>query len=127
MSRHDNQVSDNPVDSWLMRPCLVPEVALIVNARCPHCLAAHVTTVQAIGSSVRCPECDREHPVHPKAESVTEGLLAAILEEQRSQSAALGRLELGLYTLRLIVGVLVVSVGVFIATVLISGVRITPK
>jgi ribosomal protein S27E len=93
---------------------------VIFETRCPHCSALDVVAATAIGSSVQCTKCGRGHPVHPKAGSAVEGLLAAILEEQRAQNSALGRLAAGLYTLR-------VMISLFIVVVLLFGVRVSLK
>jgi hypothetical protein len=66
-----------------------------------------------IGTTVACPKCGKDHPIHPKAGSVTEGLLAAILAEQREQSEALRRVEGSLFVLRLLICIAFVIVFVF--------------
>lgn len=96
------------------------EGSLILETRCPHCSAAHIVSALVIGTTVTCPKCGKEHPVHPKAVSATEGLLAAILSEQREQSAILRRVEGSLFALRLLV-------GIAFAVVLVFGLRISFK
>ena len=80
---------------------------MIFDARCPHCSASHVVPATEIGEVVRCPKCNRDHPVHPKAGSATEGLLAALLESHRKQHTALRRLESSLSSLRLGLAIIV--------------------
>jgi hypothetical protein len=96
------------------------EGRLILETRCPHCSASHIVSATVIGATASCPKCGKEHPVNPKAASATEGLLAAILTEQREQSAILRRIETSLFTFRL-------SFGVAFVVVLVFGLRISFK
>lgn len=73
-----------------------------------------------IDSSAVCPKCEREYPIHPSAESVTEALLAAILAEQREQYRTVRAIRTELFALRILIGILMLFVVVF-------GVRVSFK
>ena len=93
---------------------------MIFTASCPHCSQPHVVPVTAIGDTVECPKCGEEHPVHPKAATAVEGLLAALLESGREQTKSLLRLETAMFSLRL-------AITLLLGCVLLFGVRVSLK
>jgi hypothetical protein len=101
---------------------------LIIGVECSWCAEEHIISVTALGKTANCPKCGKEFPAHPKANTLTEGLLAAIMAYQRQQLTDVRSLATQqiaeLRSLTSQVFWLRVTLGLVILVVLLFGLRV---